>query len=62
MLPEILDIVNNLFENENKEQVGRTLLNKFSVEIEELMGELNSSCVHFIRCIKPNEKKIPNMT
>lgn len=26
------------------------------------MNELNSSCVHFIRCIKPNEKKISNLT
>jgi myosin heavy subunit len=24
------------------------------------MQELTSSNVHFIRCIKPNEKKIPN--
>jgi len=26
------------------------------------MNELDSSCVHFIRCIKPNERKIPNLT
>lgn len=60
VLPEILDIVNNLFENQNKDQAGKTLLNKFSVEIEELMKELTSSSVHFIRCIKPNQKKIPD--
>lgn len=25
------------------------------------MSELSSSCVHFIRCIKPNEKKMPHL-
>lgn len=28
--------------------------------MKELMGELNSCDVHFIRCIKPNEKKQKN--
>ena len=40
VLPEITEIVNKLFENQNKEQAGKTLLNKFSKEIDELMNEL----------------------
>lgn len=59
VLPDIADIVNNLFENDSKDQIGKTLLGKFSKEIDDLMQELTSSNVHFIRCIKPNEKKIP---
>lgn len=30
VIPEIAEIVNNLFENDNKDQVGKTLLSKFS--------------------------------
>jgi myosin heavy subunit len=41
----------------NKE--GKTLLSKFSSEIEHLMVELESSNVHFIRCLKPNNNKKP---
>ncbi len=57
---EIAEIINNFFNNPNKDQTGKTLLNKFSKEIDDLMNELNTSSAHFIRCIKPNEKKIPN--
>jgi myosin heavy subunit len=38
---------------------GKTILTKFSKEIDDLMQELTSSNVHFIRCIKPNERKAP---
>ncbi|EAR84886.2 myosin head protein (macronuclear) [Tetrahymena thermophila SB210] len=33
------------------------LCSKFKQQMTELMGELNSSDVHFVRCIKPNEEK-----
>lgn len=50
-----MDVVVNLFpECSMKDQAGKTILSKFSKEIDDLMQELNSSSVHFIRCIKPN--------
>jgi myosin heavy subunit len=57
---EIMEVVGRLFENTMREQAGKTILSKFSKEIDDLMQELNSSTVHFIRCIKPNESKTPN--
>jgi myosin heavy subunit len=42
-----------------KDQSGKTILSKFTKEIDDLMNELNSSSVHFIRCIKSNEAKTP---
>ncbi|KAL4487053.1 hypothetical protein ABPG72_001505 [Tetrahymena utriculariae] len=33
------------------------LCSKFKLQMVELMSELNSSDVHFVRCIKPNEEK-----
>jgi myosin heavy subunit len=49
-----------LFINENKNQVGKTLLKKFEKEIDDLVGELSTATNHFVRCIKPNEEKLPN--
>ncbi len=50
-----MDIVVKLIPNTTmKDQVGKTILSKFTKEIDDLMQELNSSSVHFIRCIKPN--------
>jgi myosin heavy subunit len=34
---------------------------KFRTQMKELMDELNSCECHFIRCIKPNDKKEPNL-
>lgn len=51
---DIEDIYTRLFVNENKNQVGKTLLRKFEKEIDDLVGELSSATNHFIRCIKPN--------
>jgi myosin heavy subunit len=51
---EIMDVAGGLFINTMKDQAGKTILSKFSKEIDDLMNELNSSTVHFIRCIKPN--------
>ncbi len=49
-----MEVVGGLFINTMKDQAGKTILSKFSKEIDDLMNELNSSTVHFIRCIKPN--------
>lgn len=38
ILDDIADIVNNLFEHESKKQRGKTLLEKFEIEINDLMG------------------------
>lgn len=46
--------------NENKNQSGKTLLLKFSKEIDDLVNELSTANNHFVRCIKPNEEKLPN--
>lgn len=54
MNEEIMEIVGGLFTNTMKNQAGKTILSKFSKEMDDLMNELNSSTVHFIRCIKPN--------
>lgn len=56
---DIEDIYTKLFINENKNQVGKTLLKKFEKEIEDLVTELSSATNHFVRCIKPNEEKLP---
>ena len=37
------------------------MLTKFVKEIDDLVAELGSSSNHFIRCIKPNEKKASNL-
>lgn len=60
IIAEIEDIVNQFFEHRNRDNFGKTLLDKFNRDIDNLMTELESSKVNFIRCIKPNEKKIPN--
>ncbi len=60
IITQIEEIVNVLFVNEKRENFGKTLLNKFSKDIDNLIAELQTSKSHFIRCIKPNEKKIPN--
>lgn len=52
---DIEDIYTRLFINENKNQVGKTLLKKFEKEIDDLVTELSSATNHFVRCIKPNE-------
>jgi myosin heavy subunit len=57
---DIEDIYKKLFENENKNQAGKTLLKKFEKEIEDLVTELSSASNHFVRCIKPNEEKKAN--
>jgi myosin-7 len=56
---DIEDIYKKLFVNENKEQVGKTLLLKFVKEIDDLVTELATASNHFVRCIKPNEEKLP---
>ena len=60
---EVVDIINNIkmlkCDKDSAQKTGKTLLKKFGLEIEELIKELSSSNVHFIRCIKPNETKKP---
>ena len=56
--PEISEVYLHLFENKNKAQEGKTLLAKFSKEIEDLVNELSTATNHFVRCIKPNEEKL----
>ncbi|KAL4429083.1 hypothetical protein ABPG74_022169 [Tetrahymena malaccensis] len=43
---------------ENKGKAQKFLGAKFRAQMKDLMGELNSCDVHFIRCIKPNEDKV----
>ena len=40
VIMEIEDMVNGLFEHKKRENFGKTLLNKFEKDIENLMGEL----------------------
>ena len=54
---DINELISNLFTTNLKEQTGKTILNQFSKQIEDLTVELTSSNVHFIRCIKPNDEK-----
>lgn len=54
---DINELISNLFTTNLKEQTGKTILNQFSKQIEDLTAELASSNVHFIRCIKPNDEK-----
>lgn len=55
---DILDLIGNLW-GDSKEAVGKTILSKFNKQMDDLMAELESSQVHFMRCIKPNELKQP---
>ena len=49
----------------NSENAGRpapkapTIYSRFSASLEELMSELRRSDVHFVRCLKPNDKLKP---
>lgn len=60
----MIEIINNIkmlkCSKDGAQKTGRTLLKKFGVEIDDLIKELSTSNVHFIRCIKPNETKQPN--
>jgi myosin heavy subunit len=56
---DILELVGALW-GERKDKGGKTILTKFSKQMDDLMTELESSEVHFMRCIKPNEKKRPD--
>lgn len=37
----------------------KTLSQKIRRQLDELMRDLNACEVHFIRCIKPNDEKVP---
>lgn len=56
---DILELVGRLW-GERKDQVGKTILSKFTKQMDDLMNELESSQVHFMRCIKPNDIKRPD--
>ena len=43
-----------------KEKESKFLGGKFRKQMKELMDELTSCKVHFVRCIKPNEEKRAN--
>lgn len=47
-----------VFLNQNNQ---KSLSFKFRLQMKELMNELKSCECHFIRCIKPNEEKKPNV-
>lgn len=58
---EIDNLINRLFPPvEGQEFKGKTLVTKFDKQLRALNEELESSELHFIRCIKPNETKKPN--
>lgn len=40
---------------------GNTLSNQFIMQLNELMTVLDQSCPRYIRCIKPNSKKSPEI-
>ena len=48
------ELINNIWGQGRKEVLGKTILVKFNKQIDDLMNELQSSQVHFMRCIKPN--------
>jgi len=47
-----------LKKGKGKEKTSRFLGAKFRLQMKDLMLELNNSDVHFVRCIKPNNKKV----
>jgi len=68
--PEIVNIFKGIFGNEKEEETGtqkkggaagKFLGAKFRIQMNELMNELQSCNCHFIRCLKPNEKKEPKL-
>lgn len=55
---QIDSLINKLFPvGEGQEFKGKTLVTKFDKQLRALNEELQSSELHFIRCIKPNETK-----
>lgn len=55
---EIDGLINRMFPvGEGQEFKGKTLVTKFDKQLRALNEELESSELHFIRCIKPNETK-----
>jgi myosin-5 len=45
----------------NKKSNDKSLSQKIQKEMKELMTELRTGDVHFVRCIKPNEEKKPSI-
>jgi myosin heavy subunit len=43
----------------NKKSNDKSLSQKIQKEMKELMSELKTGDVHFVRCIKPNDDKKP---
>ena len=59
----ISELFNNFVTEE--QQQGRTgkrktVLGKFKTSLDSLMSSLQSSDVHYIRCIKPNTRCVPH--
>lgn len=54
-------IIRELFEGslDPSMRKDKTLTQKIRRELNELMNDLNACDVHFIRCIKPNDDKVP---
>jgi len=44
-----------------KKPAAKTLGAQFKQQLTELMDTLNSTSPHFIRCMKPNDKKVGNL-
>lgn len=45
--------------NKKVKKDDKTIISKFNDKIEELVCKLSESSNHFVRCIKPNDKKRP---
>lgn len=60
LTPQINSICTRLFPNTTflQKKGNKTILNKFSEDIDGLINKLSESTNHFVRCIKPNEKKM----
>ncbi|XP_062977575.1 myosin XVB [Elgaria multicarinata webbii] len=67
-----LKLVSSLFQRvkeqqPNQREPGRpkrqasTLVSRFQQSLQDLMAKLDSSHIFFVRCIKPNSKKVPNI-
>ncbi|GLI69728.1 hypothetical protein VaNZ11_014403 [Volvox africanus] len=47
-------------ETERSAKKGQTVITRFGQQLRELVSELDTTGLHFVRCIKPNAQLLPN--
>ncbi|GLC37064.1 hypothetical protein PLESTB_001395600 [Pleodorina starrii] len=47
-------------ETERSTKKGQTVITRFGQQLRELVSELDTTGLHFVRCIKPNAQLLPN--